>query len=127
MKISEWIEKLEQPGIREKVKEKIRQAAERAYLADEEACETFWVCLYENEEVHIKHTHMGCEPEDNENDLEYLIITSFDTTYISLKPYLDESVDLPEYDINLAIKILKQQEELSKEKENKKGGIKNVC
>lgn len=34
MKISEWIEKLEQPGIREKVKEKIRQAAERAYLAD---------------------------------------------------------------------------------------------
>lgn len=70
---------------------------------------------------------MGCEPEDNENDLEYLIITSFDTTYILLKPYLDESVDCPEYDINLAIKILKQQEELSKEKENKKGGIKNVC
>lgn len=118
---SEWIEKLEKHEIREKVKEKIRQAVKRAYLADEEACETFWVCLNENEEVYIKHTHMGYEPENDENDLEYLIITSFDTTDISLKSYLDKNVDWLEYDANLATKILKQQEKLSKGKEIKNG------
>lgn len=120
IKPNEWIKILERPETIQEIKEKILQDPELANLLNEKANITLKVCLYmKDEKIYIKNTCDEYKPADNEKELEYLTITSFDKTNLLLKNYLNDNLDWPEHDINSIIKVLKQREKYYEDKELK--------
>lgn len=120
IKPNKWIKILEKPETIQEIKEKIMQNPKLAELSNKKTNITLKVCLYmKDEKVYIENTCTEYKPADNETELEYLTITSFDKTNLPLKDYLNDNLDWPEHDINSIIKVLKQRKKYYEEKELK--------